>query len=256
MLTAATIKHLNQLQQKKYRAEFKEFIVEGVKGVKEAIESDAEIIIIIIDGKLRDEPEFLELVKMASAHEIAFDFCSRADIGEIKTTDTFPGVLAVVSSADIGLDEIARGTIIALDGLKDPGNLGTIIRTADWFGVSRLILGEDTVDPYNPKVVRSTMGSIFRVDIFESVDLAHSLDWLKKKYGYRVIALTMDGAPLPPSIDYRTADKIILLFGSESHGISPKLEKIIDSRYTIRGNSQAESLNVAVAAGITLSRIK
>ena len=113
MLTAATIKHLNQLQQKKYRAEFKEFIVEGVKGVKEAIESDAEIIIIIIDGKLRDEPEFLELVKMASAHEIAFDFCSRADIGEIKTTDTFPGVLAVVSSADIGLDEIARGTIIA-----------------------------------------------------------------------------------------------------------------------------------------------
>lgn len=255
MLTAATIKHLNQLQQKKYRAEFKEFIVEGVKGVKEAILADAEIILIIIDGKLRDDEEFAELAKLASAHEIPFDFCSRGDIGEIKTTDTFPGVLAVVSSMDIGLDEIARGTIIALDGLKDPGNLGTIIRTADWFGVSRLILGEGTVDPYNPKVVRSTMGSIFRVDLFESADLAHSLDWLKQKYGYQVIALTMEGAPLPPTIDRRTMDKVILLFGSESHGISPNLEKIVDKSYTIPGQGGAESLNVAVAAGIVMSRL-
>lgn len=254
MLNAATIKHINQLQQKKYRAEFKEFIVEGVKGVEEAINSDAEVIVIIIDGKLREEPEMEALIKLAEQNGVPLDFCSRTDIGEIKTTDTFPGVLAVVAANDIGLDEIASGTIVALDGVKDPGNLGTIIRTADWFGVHNLLLAEDTVDPYNPKVVRSTMGSSFRVFIFESQHLVTSIKTLKEKYGYTVVGLAMDGQPLV-NLKQHTIRKTIFLFGSESHGIRPELEKLLDWRYTIPGQGRAESLNVAVAAGIVMSRM-
>jgi TrmH family RNA methyltransferase len=255
MLTAATIKHINQLQQKKYRAEFKEFLVEGVKGVEEALQADAEIILIIIDGKLRDEPDMQALAKNAVDCEIPVDYCSRADIGEIKTTDTFPGVLCVVAAQDVGLDEIINGPIIALDGLKDPGNLGTIIRTADWFGVYNIILAEETVDPYNPKVVRSTMGSIFRTALFESQNLATSLEKLKNKYGYRVVSLEMDGTVLPQKLGNHDIQKTIFLFGSESHGVRPALEKYIDIRYTIPGSGNAESLNVAVAAGIVLSRL-
>lgn len=258
MLTAATIKHLNQLQQKKYRAEFKEFIVEGLKGVEEAISSETEVVLVIIDGKLRDEAKMIALIDRATERDVPVDFCSRKDIAEIKTTDTFPGVLAVVAAADTGLDEIAHGPIIALDGVKDPGNLGTIIRTADWFGVHNVLLAEDTVDPFNPKVVRSTMGSLFRVAIFESLSLDHSLQTLKAKFGYKMIALDMTGTPLPTTLEpvLKAAQKnMIFLFGSESHGLRPGLEKLIDTRYTIPGKGAAESLNVAVAAAIVMSRL-
>lgn len=254
MLTNATIKHINQLQQKKYRAEFKEFLVEGIKGVKEAITADAEVIIIIIDGKLREEKEFSEIAKLAAQKKIPLEYCGRKDIGEIKTTDTFPGVLAVVAAQDLGLDEITNGHIIALDGLKDPGNLGTIIRTADWFGVKNILLAEESVDPYNPKVVRSTMGSIFRINIFESQNLATSLKKLKEKFGYKVVSLEMNGQNLPATLFLKNK-KVIFLFGSESHGVHPELEKLVDTRYTIPGTGGAESLNVAVAAGIVLSRL-
>lgn len=254
MLPKATIKHINELQQKKHREAAQEFIVEGVKGVEEALEN-AEVILIVMDGALRDEPDMHNLIQLAEEDELQVEFCGRKDIGEIKTTDTFPGVLAVVSTNDIGLEEIARGPIVALDGVKDPGNLGTIIRTADWFGIQNILLAEDSVDPYNPKVVRSTMGSIFRTQIFESKDLATSLNTLKTKYGYTVVSLEMDGDVLPQKLLKQGNENTIFLFGSESHGVRESLEKFIDSRYTIPGKGQAESLNVAVAAAIVMSRI-
>lgn len=254
MLPKSTIKHLNELQQKKHRAAAQEFIVEGVKGVEEALEN-AEVILIIMDGSLRDEAEMKEIIKAAEENEVPVEFCGRKDIGEIKTTDTFPGVMAVVSTNDIGLEEIASGPIIALDGVKDPGNLGTIIRTADWFGIQNILLAEDSVDPYNPKVVRSTMGSIFRTQIFESQDLATSLNTLKTKYGYKVVSLEMDGEVLPEKLLKKGSENMVFLFGSESHGVRESLEKFIDFRYTIPGKGQAESLNVAIAAAIVMSRI-
>lgn len=254
MLPKATIKHLNELQQKKHRAAAQEFIVEGVKGVEEALEN-GEVILIVIDGALRDEADMQTIIKLAEADEVQVEFCGRKDIGEIKTTDTFPGVLAVVSTNDIGLEEIARGPIVALDGVKDPGNLGTIIRTADWFGITNILLAEDSVDPYNPKVVRSTMGSIFRTRVFESLNLATSLQMLKEKFGYTVVSLEMDGEVLPQKLLKKDNENVVFLFGSESHGVRESLEKFIDSRYTIPGKGQAESLNVAVAAAIVMSRI-
>lgn len=254
MLPQSIIKHLNELQQKKHRKAAQEFIVEGVKGVEEAIEN-GEVILIVIDGALRDEADIQKVIKLAEEDEVQVEFCGRKDIGEIKTTDTFPGILAVVSTNDIGLEEIARGPIVALDGVKDPGNLGTIIRTADWFGIQNIMLAEDSVDPYNPKVVRSTMGSIFRTQVFESQSLATSLQMLKEKFGYRVVSLEMDGQNLPEKLLKKDTENVVFLFGSESHGVRPELEKFIDLKYTIPGKGQAESLNVAVAAAIVMSRI-
>lgn len=253
MIEKGTVKHLKQLQEKKYRREFAEFTVEGVKGVKEALNSEMEIPLIIIDGKLREEPEMMEIIALAGKNEIAVEFCGRRDIDDLKTTETFPGIIAVVETPNFSSEDLVNDSpIIALAGLKDPGNLGTIIRTADWFGIKNVILAEDTVEPYNPKVVRSTMGSIFRVKIFESKNIVHTLAGLKDKHGYAVVALDLNGQNINK---LKPTPKTIYIFGSESHGVDTKLDNLIAERYTIPGGGEAESLNVAVAAGIVMFNI-
>jgi len=254
MFSKTVIKHLQQLQQKKFRKEFKEFVVEGVKGVTEAVKSDAEVILVIMEGNRRDDREMIEILRYCDDCNIPYEFCGRMDVDKIKTTDTFPGVLAIVSQPDVMINDLLDGTpIICLDGLKDPGNLGTIIRTADWFGVKNIILSEDAVDPYNDKVVRSTMGSIFRVNIYESEGLVRTIDMLKKR-GYKIVSLEMTGEEIR---DKEMGDKeCVYVFGSESHGVRPELEKLVDKRYTIPAGSnsqnRAESLNVSIAVGVVL----
>ena len=252
MLSSKIVKHLVQLQEKKYRRQFGEFIIEGFKGVGEAIDS-GNVVLVVVEGNRREEEGIAECIAKAQKHEVPVEFSGRKDIGEIKTTDTFPGVLAVVESQNFQLADIAEGTLIVLDDVKDPGNLGTIIRTADWFGISHIMLSENSVDEYNPKVVRSTMGSIFRSKIYRSHNVLKEIIELKEKFGYQVISLDIHGKPLPGTIT--KAHKSILLFGSESHGLSPELEDLVDTRYTIPGRGGAESLNLAIAAGIVMSRI-
>ena len=192
-----------------------------------------------------------EILRYCDDGNIPYEFCGRLDVDKIKTTDTFPGVLAIVAQPDVLIDELLDGTpIICLDGLKDPGNLGTIIRTADWFGVKNIILSEDAVDPYNDKVVRSTMGSIFRVNIFESEGLVRTIENLKKR-GYKIVSLEMEGKDVN-TMEINRDKEMVFVFGSESHGVRPELEKLVDKRYTIPGKGSAESLNVAVACGIVL----
>ena len=141
--------------------------------------------------------------------------------------------------------------IIFLDNVKDPGNLGTIIRTADWFGLKHIILSEDTVDPYNEKVVRSTMGSFFHVNILESTNSVRLLNSLRQK-SYMLVSLDIKGELFDT---LQPIAKTVYLFGSESHGIRSELAALIEKRYTIPGKGKAESLNVAVAAGIVMSKL-
>ncbi|MFH1292124.1 MAG: RNA methyltransferase [bacterium] len=250
MLQTKILKHINKLQQKKYRREHSEFVVEGVKGMVEAIESSAQVQRVIVQNNKKQEPEFIKIIDLAHKKHIVVDFCNDNDVGKIKDTDTFPGVLAIVKQIGYELDEIGGNSIICLDCIKDPGNLGAIIRTADWFGVNSVVLSEDCVDLYNPKTVRATMGSIFRVKVFQSKDLAKTLASLKKK-GYQISGLTMNGKELKINKKIKTA----YILGSESHGINPQVEKLLDKRYTIKGSGSAESLNVAITAGILLSKL-
>lgn len=252
MLSKKIVQHINQLQQKKTRIEDREFLIEGVKGVSEALNSTLEVILLVVEGNRRDEPEFINLIKMAEKNGVLVEFCGRGDIKDIKTTDTFPGVLAIVDQPDFTIQDLTDDKIICLDGIKDPGNLGTIIRTADWFGIKNILLSEDCVDLYNPKVVRSTMGSIFRMKIMESNNLVSDLVYLQKNNQYKIFSLTMTGKNVNT---LKSNNKSIFIIGSESHGVRPEVEKISDAKYTISGKGEAESLNAAIAAGILMSKI-
>lgn len=253
MLSEKIKKHLNKLQQKKFRNESGEFLIEGIKGVFEALEAKADIALLVIEGKRRDEKEFAEIIKLAEENKISVEFCGRGDIGEIKTTDTFPGILAILEQPEFEIEDLADEGIICLDGTKDPGNLGTIIRTADWFGINNILLSEDCVDVYNPKVVRSTMGSLFHCQIMESQNILKDLLYLQNHHEYKICSLTMNGEDLSK---LEKTQKAIYVIGSESHGVRPEIEKISNKRYTIQGHGQAESLNAAVAAGVLMFNLK
>ncbi len=248
MLSTSLKTHIAKLQQKKYRKEYQEFLIEGVKGVEEALEY-GNVLALVIEGNRRDEPELGILIELAHQKGITVEFCGHKDVGVIKTTETFPGVIAVVELPEVELVDLEDGnTIIAIDGIKDPGNLGTIIRTADWFGVHSILLSEDSVDPYNEKCVRSTMGSIFRVNIYKTFDLKRMLEELKAK-NWQLNTLTMTGKPIT---QLEKTQKSIYIFGNESHGLNKEIEEICDEQYTIPGDTKAESLNLSIAAGIVL----
>ncbi len=254
MLSTNVIKHIHKLQQKKHRAEIGEFLVEGVKGVEEALKENAVVKMIFVEEIRREEEGIKEIIATAKSKKVEVQFMGRKDIGEIKTTDTYPGVTAIVEMRKIALPDILDGTpILCLDRVNDPGNLGTIIRTADWFGIKNLLLTDGTVDPYHEKVVRSTMGSIFRMKIVETGSIVETLKELKAK-GYTLNALVLGGKALRLAATLAQG-KDVYIFGSESHGVRKEVLELCDGKYTIPGGGEAESLNVGVAVGIVLHSI-
>jgi len=253
MLETSVLKHIAKLQQKKYRKEFGEFFVEGIKGVSEALDSEFEVIAVIVDSNVREEEKIQKIIRTAEEIEVEVMFASAKDVEAIKSTETFPGIMAIVEIPEMSLDDLdTESHIIALDGITDPGNLGTIIRTADWFGITNILLGPGCVELYNEKVVRSTMGSVFHENVVFTHDLEKSLEELREESGYTIASLELQGDPLGKM---EKKKKYVFVFGSESHGVSEDIQKQVDARYTIPGKGQAESLNVAIAAGIVMKEI-
>ncbi len=231
MLSKSEIKDIRALSQKKFRDERKLFIVEGEKLVAEAVASDFEV------------------VRILHTEDIGYDAMSR-----ISLLSSPSPVLAVVKMPSVGpfcgIDPASL--TLALDGLRDPGNVGTIIRLADWFGIRHIIASRDTVDIYNPKVVQATMGALFRVD-FSYCDLPEVL------FGAdcQVFGTYLEGDNI-----YKTElpDRGIIVMGSESDGISPQVGKCVTRKLTIphfsTGKSVCESLNVAMAAAVVCSEFR
>ncbi|OGH58957.1 MAG: hypothetical protein A2725_04400 [Candidatus Magasanikbacteria bacterium RIFCSPHIGHO2_01_FULL_33_34] len=252
MLPAKIRTHITKLHQKKYRNLYNEFIVEGLKGIEEAINKNAEVIFLVFENDFFDKNK--NFVSIVEKKGIPIHIINKNEINKIKTTTTYPGVSAVVKTTFFKLDDLidTKQPILAFDQINDPGNLGTIIRTAEWFDVNNILLSENSVDPYNDKCVRSTMGSIFTSKLFISDNILDSLTKLKQE-GYKIILLDMSGQ----DIDLlKPKKKSVYLFGSESHGIRSSLEKIVDMRYTIPRKGNTESLNVSIATGILLSKLK
>jgi len=242
--------HIKKLHEKKFRSKERQFIVEGVKGVEEALASTADIFCIAIEEARKDEMK--HILQLAKKKEIEYLLCGKKDIALIKSVETFPGVLAVVDMPDHDISDIATAdTILCLDGISDPGNLGTIIRTADWFGIQAILLSPDCVDPYNEKVVRSTMGSIFHMTMTEAPDLEEAIHDFQKD-GYHISGFSLGGKDIQ---HLKKQEKSVYIFGSESHGIRKDILDMCDSVYTIPGFGKAESLNVGVAVGIVLYHI-
>jgi TrmH family RNA methyltransferase len=233
------IKHIKSLNQKKFRHEFGEYFVEGIKLVDEAINEKLDISKIIICESLLERKIETKNYSVEYVNENVFKYLS--------DTVTPQGIMAVIKYYEP--KEINEKIVFALDDIRDPGNLGTIIRTLDCAGLKELILSEESADAYNPKVIRSTMGGIYRTKIFEGVNLKDKLVELKQK-GYKVIVTSLDTKQEYYDINFN--EKCVIVIGNESKGISKEIQDIADMKVKIPMLGRTESLNAAVAASIIM----
>lgn len=240
------IKNIKKLKDKKYRDEQKQFIIEGIKLIEEAIEENAKIKMIIVCEECMKE----QCIEQRLLYQIAKYDCiyvSEKVFSTITEVKNPQGMLAIIemenSEEKIKYDE---DVIFVLDGIQDPGNLGTILRTIDSVGLSQIIVSKDTVDAYNPKVVRSTMGAIFRVKVIESQDLIRTIRNIKK-HKYEVLATSLDTDNSIYDVEY---NKKVIVIGNESNGVSKGILDIADGKAKIPMLGKTESLNAAVATSV------
>ncbi len=243
------IKKINSLKIKKYQQRYESFFIEGEKICEELLLSDFIIETIVISERFKTKNNVLLDAINGGKYRV---FSTTTDEFENLSETQSPQGIAVVSKMKIH-KPILEKPIIVLDEIADPGNLGTIIRTADWFGFQQVVLSKGCASVYNGKVIRSSMGSVFHLNIIEVEDLQL---FLVEYFPTTVIyAATIDG-----DIDLKKISKqgtnFGIVFGNESRGVSDKLDSIIDYKFKITGRGRAESLNVAVAAGITLQHFE
>lgn len=242
MLVKPKIKYIQSLGQKKFRDEAGVFIAEGPKIVRELLETDPSVVKEVY-GVREWINENRKLLAQTNNVEI-----SEADLEKISHLKTPNKVLAVVYQFSTGVIDVKDSITLALCDIQDPGNLGTIIRIADWFGVGQVICSEDSADVYNPKVIQSTMGSIARVKVFYT-DIGK---WLSDQKDICIYATVLDGEDVT---QMKKIKQGIILIGNESKGISPEIVQLANDRITIQNKGKAESLNAAVATGIILSHL-
>ena len=277
------VKEIRKLKEKKYRKD--KFIVEGIKMLEEAINENASIDLIVIrEGmdlsnlisnvlykndadsgvKSKNIIDAISKIKSITVTEKVFD--TLTDVVSPQ------GVLAVINKRENGIinqatennnafeigDKIKETEnvkidtttdyILALDGIQDPGNLGTIIRTADSANLKQLIVSKNTVDAYSPKVIRSTMGAIYRVNIIEVENLEWTLKDLQKD-GFKVVVTSLDTNNSIYDISY---NKSIVVIGNEANGVSKEVQELANERVKIPMLGKTESLNASVATGIMI----
>ncbi len=255
MLTTNQIKQFASLKQKKFRLEHGKYLIEGFHLIEECLSSPHELEYIILRNDVDLQGHTVILEKIAQNKTIVEPLPEKL-FNKLVDTESSQGIVGVVKRPAFNKTTSQGDLIIALDRVSDPGNLGTIIRTAYWFGVDQILLSEGCADPYNPKVVRSTQGGIFYTGITEDADLAAELKKLESK-GYSVYLFTLDAemslSQISKSIE---SGKSVLVFGSEAHGISNEIIEKGFKKVKIEGYSASESLNVAISAGIALYEFK
>lgn len=238
MLSKAQIKHIRSLSQQKYRKEHQEFIAEGDKIVKEWLSSSNEIKYII--GTEDWMSQHLNLLALHTEAQVIA--VSTAQLEQVSSLQT-PNKALCVASLPKQNQEINLGKwSLVLENIQDPGNMGTIIRIADWFGIQQIICSEDCVDVYNPKVIQASMGGHLRVSIVET-----NLQQLLPKVNIPILAATINGQNLS---EQTSIDAAFIMIGNESKGLSKDLLQFATQEITIPKFGGAESLNAAVATGI------
>ena len=244
MLSKAEVKYINSLQNKKYRRIERAFFVEGYKNVQELLNSDYETIKVFVTNEY-----FFQIEQLALKRGLEIQLVTSAELASVGTLETNNSAMAIarikVEKADLFIE---NELIIALDGINDPGNLGTIIRTADWYGIKNIVCSLDTVDLYNPKVINATKGSYSRLNICYR-DLSQFFSANSK---IPILAAFMDGTSI---YHLKCQLPMILLLGNEANGISDELLPYLSQKITIPRIGNAESLNVGIAAGILMDRL-
>lgn len=247
MLSKTHTKYIQSLHHKKQRDETGLFIAEGPKVVMDLLNSRKFVCkeILALDSWLQQQTAAISKMKEATVTAI-----TEAELQKISSLTTAHAVVAVFEKANQGHSFSTSSKItLALDTIQDPGNLGTIIRIADWFGIENLVCSPGCADMYNAKVVQSTMGSLGRVNVVYT-DI---VTWLAENPKTEIYAATLAGK------DVKTVGRItegIIIIGNEANGISEAVLDKVTQQITIPRIGKAESLNAAVAAGIILSHIK
>ena len=226
------VKKIASLHKKKFRDEYELFFIEGMKSIKEAINFNQEIEYILYS------PDMVEYDLDIEGIEV-----SKEILCKISDTVTPQGIIAVCKIKEEKIDVLkGKKKIVYLDKVQDPGNVGTIIRTADAFGIDCVVLSKECADIYSPKVVRSTMGSLFHLPVIRDVGVEEL-----KKLNMKIYSSSLDGDE-----EFKIEDNSILVIGNEGNGISEETKEITDEFIKIKMPGNAESLNASIAAGILM----
>ncbi len=243
-ITQRLKKLIRSLHQKQFRDQNGLFLAEGEKLATELVKSNFVPELIVI----KDSPgkDIFEVVEHFAAEGVPVYSAPKHQFDQLCDTKSPQNILVVINIKHNQPDP--EQNFIALDGISDPGNVGTIIRTASWFGFKQVILGRDCADEYHPKTVRATMGAIFQTNILQYPNLPEFINLNFKKH--KLFGATLNATKSINEI--KTKAKFGVVFGSESHGISQEMLDIINDQFLIDGKGDTESLNVAVAAGISM----
>jgi TrmH family RNA methyltransferase len=244
MLSKNTVKFIKSLHQKKFRNQEQKFFVEGEKSVLEVLAADFSVELLVATESFAERNS--NLIARSNAQVIPATQNQLETLGQYQSNDS---ALAVVNmKANSPFDFPADNFVIGLDDVRDPGNLGTIIRIADWYGIKNLVFSPQTADFYNPKVIQASMGSFTRVNFFYG-DLTEFF----QKWNVPIYGAFLDGKNVHKMKQVKSG---VILMGNESNGISDELEKVVTDKVTIPGFGQAESLNVAIATAILCDNFK
>jgi RNA methyltransferase, TrmH family len=240
-------KEIASLALRKYRQRIGQFVIEGLRAVEAAAAARFPLLEIVATAEMAERAR--ALAAKAGVESYVID---QGDMQRLSEVETAQGILAVGETRWLAEDGLAgRSRVLALDGLQDPGNLGTIVRTAAWFGIDAVVAGPGTVDFFAPKVVRAAMGGLFDLPVSRTSDLPSLLRSLAER-GYEIYGADMHGVPVS---GWEPEGHDVLVLGNEANGISGEVRKALTGTVSVTRGAGArgtESLNVAMAAGILL----
>jgi len=250
MISNNELKYYASLLNKKYRKIENKFLIEGKKIVEEGVASNYDCEKVFITGKFEETNP--ELIKKIRSYKVPVEVLKSVEFQRISDTRAPQGIAAVLKmkSATFSPSRIKDKILVYLEDISDPGNLGTIIRNCDWFGINNILLSKESAEIYNPKVLRASMGSVFHLNIFEDITLKEIAGF--KNSGYEFICSDVEGKIV---FDFKWNDKIILFLSNESKGPSQELLSLADYKITIPRKGKAESLNVASASAVILAAL-
>ncbi|MBM7854780.1 TrmH family RNA methyltransferase [Desulfohalotomaculum tongense] len=247
------VKYLRKLSRRQFRQKENKFIIEGIRFVEELLDSGWPVEALFYSPKLHANARGGALIARAEREKIAAWQVADKLLAELADTENPQGVLALVNMPRYRLEDVVPQTqpalVVLVDGVQDPGNLGTIIRTADAAAATGVILLKGTVDLYNPKTLRSTMGSLFHLPVLAAENAVDTVNWLRSK-GLKLVVGQPQGGAAIDKVDLTAG--IVLVVGSEARGPSPGTISLADTITTIPMPGRAESLNAAVACAIML----
>jgi TrmH family RNA methyltransferase len=251
-MTKEKLKYYSSLHSKKYREFEKKFLVEGVKLITDAIESGYKCDILLFTSQFENKEK--ELLKDLYNKGIKSETIKQFELDKLCDTKTPQGVLGVFNytiSPESSKISDSDSVIVALENISDPGNLGAILRNCDWFGIKTVILSQNCAEIFSPKVIRSSAGTIFHLNIYEPADFYEEIKLLKKDF-YKIITADLNGFDL---YSYKKNNNIVLVLSNEANGPSKEILDLSDKIITIPQKGKAESLNVGSASAVLIAEL-